>query len=167
LQELGIPLVVVTKEAAYAAAVSRGYYEGAAATGNPIGAYLRDQQKQSLQTLWSGIHEGHLPPALTPKWFFETFTDLDPDSPAGRTALERANADPLDFESVWGQVTRFNLYDPLALFAATPGVGERLFRPDVLPRTQSDVEVIGEDSVKDPVLVRDLLSGMAVQGLSP
>lgn len=167
LQELGIPLVVVTKEAAYAAAAPRGFYEGMAATGNPIGVYLRDQQKQSLQTLWTGIHEGHLPPALTPEWFFETFTDLDPDSPAGRTALERANANPLDFESVWGQVTRFNLYDPLALFAATPGVGERLFGPDVLPSTQSDVEVIGEDSVKDPVLVRDLLSGMAVQGLSP
>lgn len=83
------------------------------------------------------------------------------------SADERANANPLEFESVWGQVTRFNLYDPLALFAATPGVGERLFRPDVFPSTQSDVEVIGEDSVKDPVLVRDLLSGMAVQGLSP
>jgi hypothetical protein len=104
-----------------------------AATGNPIGVYLRDQQEQSLEKLWTGIHAGHLLPALTPKWFFGTFTDLDLDRPAGKAALDQAEANPQGFEAVWRQVTKFNLYDPLALLAATPGVGVRLFREGVLP----------------------------------
>lgn len=40
MQEVGIPLVVVAKEAAYAAAAPRGFYEGMAATGHPIGVFL-------------------------------------------------------------------------------------------------------------------------------
>lgn len=166
LQDLGIPLVVVTKEAAYAAAVPRGYYEGMAATGNPIGAYLRDQQKASLEQLWTGIHAGHLPPALTPRWFLKTFTDLDLDSPAGKKGLVRAEENAGDFEALWQQVTKLNLYDPLALLSATPGVGERLFREDVPPGTRGDVTVIDADSIRDPALVKDLMSGIAIQGLS-
>jgi inosine-uridine nucleoside N-ribohydrolase len=48
LQDLGLPLVVVTKEAAYASAAPRSFYDGMATTGNPIGVYLRDQQKAPL-----------------------------------------------------------------------------------------------------------------------
>ena len=166
LQALGIPLVVVTKEAAYVVAAPRGFYEGMAATGNPIGVYLRDQQKASLRTLWAGIHEGHLPPALTPEWFFETFTDLDASSPAGRAALARAEENAGDFEAVWQQVSRFNLYDPLALLAATPGVGERLFRGELPPGSRGDVTVMDADAVRDPALVKDLMSGLGIQGLS-
>ncbi len=167
VQALGIPLLVVTKEAAYAAAAPRSFYDGMAATGNPIGIYLRDQQKQSLEHLWAGIHQGHLPPALTPAWFFETFTDLDLDSPAGKAALTRAEADPEDFEAIWRQVSKFNLYDPLALLAATLGSGERLFREDALAGTRGEVEIVGEESVRDPMLVKNLMSGLAFQSLSP
>ena len=106
LQELGIPLVVVTKEAAYAAAAPRGFYEGMAATGNPIGVYLRDQQKRSLHNLWSGIQQGHMPPALTSEWFFETFTDVDIETPAGQAALSRAEENAGDFEAVWPKVSK-------------------------------------------------------------
>lgn len=166
VQALGIPLVVVAKEAAYAAAVPRRYYDGMAATRHPIGVYLRDQQKESLEQLWAGIHRAHLPPALTPRWFFQTFTDLDPDSPDGQAALARAEADAADFESVWGQVSKVNLYDPLALLAATPGLSERLFRKEVLPGTRGDVQAIGAGSIKDPQLVKAVMSGLAIRGLS-
>jgi hypothetical protein len=167
LQALGIPLVVVTKEAAYAAAAPRGFYEGMAATGNPIGVYLRDQQKASLRTLWAGIHERHLPPALTPEWFFETFTDLDPSSLAGRAALAHAEENAGDFEALWRQVSRFNLYDPLALLAATPGVGERLFHGEPPAGSRGDVTVMDADAVRDPALVKDLMSGLAILGARP
>ncbi len=166
VQELGIPLLVVTKEAAYAASAPRGFYEGMAATGHPVGAYLRDQQKQSLHNLWSGIQQGHMPPALTSEWFFETFTDVDIETPAGQAALSRAEENAGDFEALWQQVTKFNLYDPLALLAATPGAGERLFRADSVPGAREDVKVVGEASVKDPELVKDLMSGLAVRALS-
>jgi len=166
VQDLGIPLLVVTKEAAYAAAASRGFYEGMAATGHPVGVYLRDQQKQSLQNLWAGIQQGHMPPALTAEWFFETFTDLDTETPAGQAALSQAKKNAGDFEAVWQQVTKFNLYDPLALLAATPGAGERLFRADTVQSARSDVKIAGKESVRDAELVKDLMSGLAIQSLS-
>lgn len=166
VQELGIPLLVVTKEAAYAAAVPRGFYEGMAATGNPIGVYLRDQQKRALEHLWAGIQQGDLPAALTTEWFFQTFTNVDIDTPAGQAVLAHAEANPEDFDAVWRKVSKFNLYDPLALLAATPAAGERLFRGDTVPGTRSDVQLVDEDAVEDPALVKDLLSGLAVQALS-
>ena len=48
---------------------------------------------------------------MTPEWFFETFTELDLDSLAGKAALTRAEANPEDFEAVWRQVSKFNLYE--------------------------------------------------------
>jgi hypothetical protein len=149
------------------AAAPRGFYDGMAATCNSIGLYLRDQQRQSLANLWSGIHQGHLPPALTPTWFFKTFTDLDVANPAGQAVIAAANVHPDDFEPVWQRVSRFNLYDPLALLAATPGVGERLFHSAPIPGARGDVRVIGADSIADPAQVKDLLAAIAISSLGP
>jgi inosine-uridine nucleoside N-ribohydrolase len=165
IQELGIPLSVVTKEAAYAAAAPRGFYDRMAATGHPIGIYLQDQQEASLANLWAGIRGGHLPPALTPKWFFQTFTNLDPESPAGKAALARADSSPQDFHALWQQVSKLNLYDPLALLAATPGLGERLFRARTFPGAASEVRVVDEAGVQNPDLARDLTARVAVEAL--
>lgn len=167
LQELGVPLVVVIKEAAYTAAAPRSFYDGIAATTNPVGVYLKEQQKQSLQHLWEGIQKGHLPPALTPAWFFGTFTDVDLNSPTGKTALASANAHPDDFEEIWKQVSKFNLYDPLALLAATPGAAELLFQSEVVGEPKSNVRIIGKHSVKDAALLKDLLAALGIESLNP
>jgi hypothetical protein len=167
VQELGVPLIVVTKEAAYAAAAPRSFYDGMAATRHPVGVYLRDQQKQALQNLWNGIRQGHLPPALTFAWFFETFTDIDIGSTEGNAVLERATRHAIDFEDVWPEVSKFNLYDPLALLAAIPGADKHLFIERVPPGASSEVVIIGGESIRDPQLVRDLLSGLAIESLRP
>jgi ADP-ribose pyrophosphatase len=167
VQELGLPLVVVSKEAAYAAAVPRSLYDGMAATGHPIGLYLQNQQRQSLANLWEGIHKGHLPPALTPEWFFRTFTDVDLNRPAGQAALSDAKAHVEDFERVWKQVAKFNLYDPLALLAATPGAAELVFRRAVPAGARGNVQVIGKKSIKDAALMKDLLAGLGIESLNP
>ncbi len=167
LQELGVPLVVVIREAAYAAAAPRSFYDGIAATRHPVGVYLKEQQKQSLKLLWQGVQQGHLPPALTPEWFFRTFTDFDLDSPAGKAAVANANADPDNFEDIWRQVSKFNLYDPLALLAATPGAAELLFQSETLGDSKSNVRIIGRHSVKDAALLKDLLAGLGIESLNP
>lgn len=167
VQELGLPLVVVTREAAYAAAVPRRFYDSLAATRHPLGIYLHDQQRQSLAHLWTGIHRGHLPPALTPAWFFRTFTDVDPHSPAGQAALAAAEAHAEDFADIWKQVSKFNLYDPLALLAATPGAAELVFRRDVPAGARGHVQVLGKDSLKDAMLMKDLLAGLGLESLNP
>ncbi len=167
VQELGLPLVVVTKEAAYAAAAPRSFYDSMAATRHPVGIYLKNQQMQSLNHLWDGIQNGQLPAALTPKWFFQTFTDVDVDSDAGMTAIATAKAHAEDFANIWNQVSKFNLYDPLTLLAATPGAAELLFRGDVPAGASSNVQIIGKNSMTDATLMKDLLSGLAVQSLNP
>lgn len=167
VQELGIPLVVVTREAAYAAAAPRSFYDGMAATGNPIGVSLANQQKQSLAKLWSGIQSDHLPQALTTEWFFQTFTDVDIGTPAGRAALVRAEENADDFEAIWKQVSKFNLYDPLALLVALPEVGKLLFHYDAVPGTQDGVRIIDDRSLVDSDLLEQLLSWMAIRALSP
>ncbi|MBM4075725.1 MAG: hypothetical protein FJ267_08800 [Planctomycetes bacterium] len=52
LQQLRIPLVILTREAAYAAKVPRNLYDRLAATGHPVGEKLREMQKTSIQELW-------------------------------------------------------------------------------------------------------------------
>lgn len=167
VQELGLSLVIVNKEATYSAAAPRSFYDGIAATGHPVGVYLKEQQKQSLKHLWEGIHQGHLPPALTPAWFFRTFTDVDLDTPAGKAALTQATSQAENFEEIWKQVSKFNLYDPLALLAATPGAAELLFQSEVPAEAKSRVRIIGKDSIKDPTLIKDLLSGLGIESLNP
>lgn len=63
--------------------------------------------------------------------------------------LVRAELNGDDFDVVWRQVSKFNLYDPLALLAATPGAGEHLFQKDVVPSALGDVQIINDDSVVD------------------
>ncbi|BCX46894.1 type III effector [Haloferula helveola] len=161
IQELGLPLVVVTKEAAYTAPVGREFYETMAETGHPIGIYLRDQQYESLKRLWTGVHEGHLPPALTPRWFIQTFTELDPDG------IKEASLTVEDFDSVWEHVTKFNLYDPMALLAATPGVGDYLFQSGKPEGVSGDVTVISRESIKDPSNAIDAFSALVLESLAP
>lgn len=165
VQELGVPLVIVNKEATYAAAVPRSFYESIAATRHPIGVYLREQQKLSLKQLWSGIHEGHLPPALTPTWFLRTFTDIELQSPEGKRLLAAPAEDDKDFEAIWSHVNKLNLYDPLALLAATPGAADLLFTSEVPSGAKSNVQVIGKNSIKNPQLIKDLLAAISIESL--
>jgi len=167
VQELGVPLIVVNKEATYSAAAPRSFYDGIAATRHPVGIYLQSQQKASLKHLWEGIQQGHLPPALTPKWFFNTFTDVDLGSTAGKAAFEHSLVHAEDFEGIWNQVSKFNLYDPLALLAATPGASDLLFQDEVPEGAVSNVRLIGKNSIKDSALIKDLLAAMGIESLQP
>lgn len=72
-----------------------------------------------------------------------------------------------DLEAVWKQVSKFNLYDPLALLAATPGGSELLFRGEVPDGDLSNVRVIGKNSIKDSQLIKDLLAAMGIESLQP
>ncbi len=166
-QELGIPLTVLTKEATYAAAAPRSFYDGMAATNHPVGTYLKDQQQGALKHLWEGINAGHMPPALNAEWFFKTFTDVDPTTTAGQATVAEAKGKAADFDFIWSNVTKFNLYDPLTLLAAVPGASKLLFEAEAIPGNNTGVKVIGKSSVKDSTLAKDLLSGIGISALNP
>ncbi len=167
LQELGVPLIVVTKEAAYSAATPRNFYDGIAATKHPIGVYLKEQQFQSLKHLWEGIQKGHLNPQLTSEWFFNTFTDVDSKSPEGKRVLTEGITHADDFSLIWSHVSKFNLYDPIALLAATPGADKFLFQASVPADCRANVQIIGQDAIKESTLLKELLSGLAIESLNP
>jgi inosine-uridine nucleoside N-ribohydrolase len=167
LQELGIPLLVVNKEAAYAAAVSPSFYDSLAETGHPVGVFLKDQQILSLRQLWEGIHRGQLPPALTPAWFFNAFTDLDLATGAGKAALAQANAHVEDFEGLWRLVRRLNLYDVRALLAVSPNVGKLVFRPEAPAGTSADVRLVGPSAITNAAFLTDLITALGIESLNP
>lgn len=157
VQELGIPLTVLTKEAAYAAAVAPEFYEGVAQTEHPVGQYLKNVQTSSLKGLWEGIISGLLP-KLTPAWFFTTFTSQSPDE-AQIDQMKQAQA---PFEQIWPQVTKLNLYDPMTLLACLDASDHLLFTPSSKHQAEkSDVRVIGQSEVSDPEKTRALMSALA------
>ncbi|WP_425526422.1 type III secretion system effector XopQ [Xanthomonas oryzae] len=159
-QQLGIPLRILTKEAAYKAAVPPAFYEGIARNGHPVGEYLRDVQKNALKGLWEGI-QANLIPGLDTAWFFRTFVAAQPQDPV---AADQQGA--LSFDAIWPQVTKLNLYDPLTLLAALPGTARLLFQPTPLHREgASPVEHVGHAEVVRPEKARLLLSALAKAAL--
>ena len=56
LQQLAVPLVVVSKHAAYAAAVPATLYDDLARTNNPIARELRAEQRRGIDELWSRVN---------------------------------------------------------------------------------------------------------------
>lgn len=158
-QELGIALRILTKEAAYKAAVPPAFYEGIARTGHPVGEYLRDVQKNALKGLWEGI-QANLIPGLDTAWFFRTFLAVEPENSA--TPPQQA----LAFEAIWPRVTKLNLYDPLTLLAALPGTARMLFQPTPIHcEAGSPVEHVGHAEVVRPEKAKLLLSALAKAAL--
>lgn len=124
-QELGVRLVVVGRDAAYAVPIGRSVYDDLALIGSPIGWRLRNAQRSSIEALWRrAAAEGDdarfgLPARCDAAWFRRTFCGGDARVD-GRTA-----ADP-----IWDLVTTFNMYDTLALVAAVPLLRDSVFAPD-------------------------------------
>ncbi|MFC0140668.1 type III secretion system effector XopQ [Erwinia mallotivora] len=158
-QDLGIPLRIVTKEAAYRTAVSPAFYEGLAKSGHPVGQYLRDVQKSALKGLWEGIQAGLLP-GLNNEWFGRTFM-----TNAETPAEEKKEAH--SFDDIWPKVTKLNLYDPLTLLASVRGAASMLFEPTKInTEGRSTVDLISEDNIKHPEKARLLMSALAKSALA-
>ncbi len=162
VQELDIPLRIVTREAAYRAAVPRTFYEDMAQSGHVVGQYLKDVQKHALNTLWDGIDQGRIP-QLDKHWFFNTFIARE----IGQGDAAAWAARNHTFDDIWEQVVRLNLYDPITLLAAVPESVQMLFRPKAMQdEGRSLVEVIGADEVHCPSDARQLMSGLVKMALA-
>lgn len=136
LQDLHIPMTVVTKAAAYASAVGKQFYEDLGATGHQVGERLRNNQKESLDGLWHRANlaaedpeRGGLPARCDRSWFLNTFC-----SGQGQDVKPK--------DSVWAQVTQLNLYDAVALLAAAQGE-QSLFSPTNVDVQGTQHQVIG------------------------
>jgi inosine-uridine nucleoside N-ribohydrolase len=115
-QELNIPIRVVTKETAYSAAVPKTFYEALRETEHPVGKYLYGIQKIALEGLWGTVKKGIIP-SLTPEWFAKTFTSLDLENTKHKQLFDQIQSSNEPFETLWNEVTKLNLYDPINLLA--------------------------------------------------
>ena len=118
-QELGIPTITVSRWSAYGSSVSTNLLDELARTEHMVACNIRNVSESNLMKLWKKVNfplddprREKLPERCDRDWFCRTFTSKYTIS---------------DDESVWGQVTKVNLYDPLALLACVPAFRELHF----------------------------------------
>jgi hypothetical protein len=121
LQQLGVPMVIVSRRVAYSCPVRRGFFGEMAASGSLIGAHLQSRQRQSIEELWCravGPERLGLPARCDKEWFKQTFC-------AGSEEVDKRGFD----DSIWDLVECFNMYDTFALLACIPCLSTEMFQP--------------------------------------
>lgn len=159
LQHLHIPLVIVSREAAYACKIPRRHYEALASTGHPVGIKLRLFHKRILDALWRRSNypvgderrEG-LPARCTREWFLQSFCN---DEGANRYGED----------SIWDLVTHDYLYDPIALIACVPSLRRRFFDPEEVIVKGTTHLVIGVSPAKRGIIDADELSAYLMDNI--
>jgi len=123
LQELGVPMVIVTRQASYACKVPRATYDLMEATGHPVGVKLNVASKRLADAFWQVVSlpaghpgRGKLPARWTRQWYVNAFCDGQ--------GLERSPSEPIS------DLVRHAVFsDPMALVAAIPALRERFYEP--------------------------------------
>ena len=158
LQRHGVPMVVVSRSAAYACPVPRTLYDELAATGHPVGVRVRDAQREAIARLWRRAHattpagRAHLPERCDPRWFRDTFCngrgeDLGPG------------------DDVWDLVVGFNLYDVIALLACCPALRAAHFSPHSVNVAGVRHQVVGRGDAATGVRDADALRKALADGI--
>ena len=98
-QQLKIPMIIVSRHAAYACPMPRSIYDDMAATAHPIGLRLRDTQRDLIENLWkracaTGATRLGLPARCDKQWFQSTF-------------LQGRGSDRTADDSIWDLVVSF------------------------------------------------------------
>jgi len=163
LQDLGIPITVLSRHAAIAGKVSRSIYDDMAATGHPVGVRLLAAQKLAIEELWAracmpadAAARHGLPGRCDKAWFGNTFC-------GGQGTDRDASA------SIWDIVETFNLYDPCTLIAAIPNLREHFFAPQVVEVHGVEHLIIGvsasQHNVRNPAELAAFLKTTMVESL--
>lgn len=159
LQHLGIPLVIISREAAYACKIPRKHYENLAATGHLVGIKLRLFHKRILDALWRRSNypigderrEG-LPARCTRDWFLQSFCNGEGSDRKGE-------------DGIWDLVTHDYLYDPIALIACVPSLRSRFFAPEAVVVKGTTHLVIGVSPTKRGIVDPDDLAGYLMENI--
>lgn len=164
VQEIGVPMTVLTREAAYAARVSRSIYKQMAATGHPVGMKVDESQNRMADDLWHLVNlpcgdpsRLGMPARFDRQWFCHTYC-------GGAGAERAANS------SIWDLVQTANLYDPMTLLAAIPAFRDQFYSPHVVRVRAVDHLIIGlskqVNGLKDRQALVDFLQRELVAALA-
>jgi hypothetical protein len=121
VQQLKIPMIIVSRRVAYTCPVQRGTFDEMAASGSLIGEHLKSRQEQSIEELWGralGPERLGLPARCDKEWFKQTFC-------GGSKEVDKRGVD----DAIWDLVQCFNMYDTFALLACIPCLSKLVFLP--------------------------------------
>eukprot|EP00931_Biecheleriopsis_adriatica_P102058 TRINITY_DN77084_c0_g1_i1.p1 TRINITY_DN77084_c0_g1~~TRINITY_DN77084_c0_g1_i1.p1 ORF type:complete len:760 (+),score=108.84 TRINITY_DN77084_c0_g1_i1:58-2337(+) len=134
-QDLSVPLVVLSRFAAQAAQLPRAFFDIMKSHGGKVGQELCDKQCASFNKLWQKANapkesprRGSLAKRCDRAWFLDTFCDGAPHNSE---------------QSIWDQIHSVNLYGPLTLLVALPGVVKRFFSASPVDIRATTHQVIG------------------------
>lgn len=137
LQEVGVPMTVLTRFATYTCKMPRSLYQCLTATGHPIGAHLGKSYEAFISDFWRAVnsppgdlaHDG-LPARWNRELFLKTF--------CGGKGQERLATD-----AIIDLVTDAVVADPMALLAAVPDLRDKFYAPNVVTVAGVDHRIIG------------------------
>lgn len=120
MQRHGIPTAITTRFAAYGCKMPFSIFKAMAASGNPIGVRIDEQQEVRLLELWQkanapvdSFERGDLPARCDRTWFVNTFC---------------GGHDPGD-DNVLLYMAEVAWYDPMNLIASSDELRARFYRP--------------------------------------
>ena len=155
LQKLRVPMIITTRELAYATQMPFSFYDELERTDHVVGKCLAARQRPSIRNLWRQACaspenkelRGSLPIDRNRAWFVRVFCGgVDPAGENGEEEEEEEEPD------IWDHVTLFNLYDPANLCAAVPALEKLFFSPTVVAGIH---KVIGVSDADPGIMVAD------------
>ena len=164
LQELGVPIIITTRNVSYACQVPLAFYDKMVETGNPVGRCLKERQNLSLQKLWETAclpaghrQRGTLPKDRNRQWLVDVFCNgKDPGiSP---------------YNEIWPFVGQFNLYDPINLIVTVKKLRNIFFDPTEVIVKNTVHLVVGispkKHGIKNTNKLRQFICNAEIEGLN-
>jgi hypothetical protein len=160
LQELGMPMTVLTRFATYTCKLPRALYLELASTGHPVGQHLGRSYEAFINDFWRAVnsppgdlaHDG-LPARWNRELFLRTF--------CGGKGHERAATD-----SILDLVCEAVAADPMALLAAVPSLRDRFYAPELVRVNGVEHRIIGASSAVPGVKDRHALVNYLLESLT-
>lgn len=157
LQECNIPMVITTREAAYAVQLPVTTYDELTSSGHPVAECLKERQLSSYQKLWEAACSepgaairGTLPADRNRAWFIKVFcAGKDPGIP--------------DATDITPYVLGFNLYDPLNMLAAIPDYWNSYFQAIPIQVKSTMHYIVGLTAEQNGIRNVDALRNFLVQ----
>lgn len=162
-QELGIPTATLARWAAYGCPIRPKLMDELSKTKHMVAVNIRKRSKHSLDQLWNKVirpiddpRREKLPARCDVNWFYKTFCGTD----------EVPNTLP---ESIWTQVEKLNMYDPLAVLICVPSYRNTHFDGKFKVVNGVSHVVIGtneeETGVRDPIPLYKEYSHLFIEAL--
>jgi hypothetical protein len=149
-QSLGVPTVTLSRWAAYGCPMRPQLLDELAKTKHMVATNIRKKSKDSLDQLWNKVIQPldspkreKLPARCDVNWFYKTFCGTD------KVPSELP-------PSIWSQVEKLNMYDPLAVLICDQSYRDLHF--NCKTKSVNDVLHIVVGTTENDTGIRDTLS---------